>query len=68
MPKGHLWTDYKVKAVRFLQVRSDQKIRPRNLIPRPDQYGARFTSDRAAISIYIATIEADVKPHPAVRY
>jgi hypothetical protein len=28
---------------------------------RPDLYGARFTSDRAAISIYIATARADVK-------
>jgi hypothetical protein len=25
------------------------------LLPRPDLYGARFTSDRAAVSIYIAT-------------
>jgi hypothetical protein len=30
-----------------------KKIRPR-IAPRPDLYGARFTSDRAAISIYIA--------------
>jgi hypothetical protein len=37
-----------------------KKIRPR-IAPRPDLYGARFTSDRAAILIHIATTEADVK-------
>jgi hypothetical protein len=30
-------------------------------LPRPDLYGARCTSDRAAISISIATTEGDVK-------
>jgi hypothetical protein len=37
-----------------------KKIRPR-ISPRPDLYGARFTSDRAAISFHIATTVADVK-------
>jgi len=46
------------------------KIGPR-IAPRPDLYGARCTSDRAAIWIYIATTNADVKlpraAHPAVQ-
>jgi hypothetical protein len=40
---------------------SDQKNQAPELIPRPDLYGARFTSDRAANLIYIATKDADVK-------
>jgi hypothetical protein len=38
-----------------------KKIRPR-ISPEPDLYGARCTSDRAAIKIYIVTTVAAVKP------
>jgi hypothetical protein len=37
-----------------------KKIRPR-ISPRPDLYGARFTSDRAAIGFYIVARTAAVK-------
>jgi hypothetical protein len=56
---------------RDFHLMSDQKNQAPELLPRPDLYGARFTSDRVAISFYIATSDADVKlpraAHPVVQ-
>jgi hypothetical protein len=49
-----------VEARNFHLMFRSKNIRPR-IAPRPDLNGARCTSDRAAISIYIATTDADVK-------
>jgi len=48
-------------ARNFLSDGPDQKIRPRELNPEARPIRRRCTSDRAAISIYIATTAADVK-------
>jgi hypothetical protein len=54
LPADHCaaWSRF-VDAGDFHPIFRSKKIRPR-IAPRPDLYGARFTSDRAAISIYIA--------------
>jgi hypothetical protein len=50
----------RITFFKHLKPRLPKKSGP-ELLPRPDPYGARFTSDRAAISIYIATTKGDVK-------